>query len=203
MNVPEDLHRYSHATFHDGAHRQAPGDSTPWRDAASPFNKVKAWWIAPAAKGSIIAAWSVTMVIGSYCYALQQDAKSTYMLNNVLLRNLHQESLRADANEDRASELQQAVKSKIIKEEKMKIDHKSSLKQCSDSKEELRSGLVNYELELSRERARSDVVHDRNQLLVKELHQVRTDLHQAKKENTKLVDEVDRLRKIVRRLESN
>ena len=125
------------------------------------------------------------------------------MLNNVLLRNLHQESLRADANEDRASELQQAVKSKIIKEEKMKIDHKSSLKQCSDSKEELRSGLVNYELELSRERARSDVVHDRNQLLVKELHQVRTDLHQAKKENTKLVDEVDRLRKIVRRLESN
>lgn len=195
------MHRYSQSTFHEGAHRQAPGDSTPWRDTSSPFNKFKAWWMAPAAKGSIIAAWSITLVLGTYTYALQQDAKHTYMLNNVLLRNLHQESLRADANHDRVQELQLAVKGKVAKEEILKQDHKKSLKQCADKKEELLNGVQNFEMELSRERARSDLVHERNQNLVKELHSIRTELSTSQKDNKRLVEEVEKLRKAVRRLE--
>lgn len=149
----------------------------------------------------MIAAWGITLVLGTYCYSLQQDAKSTYMLNNVLLRNLHQESLRADASEERAKELQLAVKTRVAKDDQIKANYKSNLKQCSDSQEDLKNGLVNYELELAREKARTDIVQDRNQNLVKEMHLLRTELISVKKDNQTLVAEVDRLRKSVRRLE--
>jgi hypothetical protein len=202
LNVAPEMHRFSQSTFHEGTHRQAPGDSTPWRDVATPINRVKAWWVAPAAKGGMLAAWCITFVTATYTYSLQKDAKATYMLNNVLLRNLHQESLRADANQDRAAELQLAVKKKMIHDDKVKSDQKQSLKQCSDAKETLQNGLVNYELELSREKARSDIVHDRNQNLVKELHSIRTELNKTKKDNFRLTEEVEKLRKVVKRLES-
>ncbi|RNE97338.1 hypothetical protein TraAM80_09370 [Trypanosoma rangeli] len=100
-----DAHRYEQTTFHEGTHRQAPGDSTPWRDFSPPLNRFKGWWLAPAAKGSMIAAWCLTVVIGAYCFSIQQDAKGTYLLINVLLRTLHEEALRADANQERALEL--------------------------------------------------------------------------------------------------
>jgi hypothetical protein len=202
LNINPDMHRYSQSTFHEGAHRQAPGDSTPWRDAGAPYHRIKSWWLAPAAKGSMIAAWGITLILGTYCYSLQQDAKSTYMLNNVLLRNLHQESLRADASEERAKELQLAVKSRIAKDDQIKSNYKANLQNCADSQENLKKGLVNYELELSREKARTDIVQDRNQNLVRELHQIRTELSNVKKDNQTLVTEVDRLRKTVRRLEA-
>ncbi|CUI14434.1 membrane-associated protein, putative [Bodo saltans] len=196
------MHRYSQSTFHEGAHRQAPGDSTPWRDAGAPMHRIRAWWLAPAAKGSMIAAWGITLVLGTYCYSLQTDAKTTYMLNNVLLRNLHQESLRADASEDRARELQLAVKSRVAKDEQIKSNYKADLKNCAESQDDLKRGIVNYELELAREKARTDLVQERNQGLVKEMHAIRTELASVKKDNQTLVGEVDRLRKAVRRLES-
>ncbi len=202
MNINPDMHRYGQSTFHEGAHRQAPGDSTPWRDAGAPMHRIRSWWLAPAAKGSMIAAWGITLVLGTYCYSLQQDAKTTYMLNNVLLRNLHQESLRADASEGRAKELQLAVKTRVAKDDEIKSNIKANLKQCADSQTELKKGLVNYELELAREKARSDIIQDRNQDLVKAMHLIRTELTSVKKDNQTLVTEVDRLRKTLRRLES-
>lgn len=202
LNASPEIHRFSQSTFHEGSHRQAPGDSTPWRDVSTPYHKVKAWWLAPAAKGSIIAAWSIAVVIFTYAYSLQQDAKATYMLNNVLLRNLHQESLRADANQARADELQIAVKAKLVNEEQKKAGLKKSLEQCADSKAELQQGIVNYELELAKERSRSEIVHERNQALVAELINVRAELQRSKKDNTALTTEIDRLRKSIRRLES-
>lgn len=202
LNISPEVHRFSQSTFHEGSHRQAPGDSTPWRDVATPYHKLKAWWLAPAAKGSIIAAWSIAVVIFTYAYSLQQDAKATYMLNNVLLRNLHQESLRADANQTRADELQLAVKAKLVSEAEKKANLKKTLEQCADSKVELQQGIVNYELELAKEKARSEIAQERNQALVAELLNVRSELQRMKKDNTALVGEVEKLRKSIRRLET-
>ncbi|KEG14402.1 hypothetical protein DQ04_00491220 [Trypanosoma grayi] len=200
MGVQPDSHRYAQATFHDGTHRQAPGDSTPWRDAATPLNRIKGWWLAPAAKGSMIAAWCITIVLGTYCFSIQQDAKGTYLLNNVLLRTLHEEALRADANQERAAELQEFMKKRQEDQEKVNKSNMNVVKKYEEFSERLKNGLVNYELELSRERARADAVHDRNQELVSELLKVRQELVQVRKENKTLAIQLEKMQKISRNL---
>ena len=117
-------HRYSSATFHDGAHRQAPGDSTPWVDSSHPYNRIKAWFVAPAARGAIIGAWSLTCVMAAYSYSVAHDVQRVYSLNVLIMKNLHEETLRADANEEKVVELQRAIQSKIETERKMKGDHR-------------------------------------------------------------------------------
>lgn len=189
-----ELHRYAQATFHEGTHRQAPGDSTPWRDVSSPVNRFRGWWLAPAAKGSVIAAWCLTSVIGVYCFSIQQDAKGTYLLNNVLLRNLHEETRRADANEQRAAELHEAVRQHLSKEKDRKRSA-GKTPEFVDSSERTKTGLANYELELMRERTRADETHKRNQALVDELSKVRRELSQLKSDNRVLVEEVEKLRR--------
>lgn len=193
-----ELHRYAQATFHEGTHRQAPGDSTPWRDVSSPVNRFRGWWLAPAAKGSVIAAWCLTFVIGTYCFSIQQDAKGTYLLNNVLLRNLHEETQRADANQQRAAELQEAMQ-QHLSQEKDRKKSTAALRAFADSSEKMKAGLINYELELTRERTRAEEIHKRNQGLVDELVKVRQELAQAKNDNRILVEEVEKLRKYSRR----
>nr|CCC93211.1 unnamed protein product [Trypanosoma congolense IL3000] len=197
MIIPPESHRYSKATFHEGAHRQAPGDSTPWRDAASPLNRAKMWWIAPAAKGTMTAAWCMTAVIGAYCFSIQQDAKGTYLLNNVLLRTLHEEALRADANQERARDLQESVKRKHGEEE---CDEKFMTTRNQEVKKNYTSdgNVINYELEISRERARSDVVHDRNQQLASELHSVRQELAHVRRDYALAIREIEKLQKLVK-----
>lgn len=194
-----ELHRYAQATFHEGTHRQAPGDSTPWRDVSSPVNRFRAWWLAPAAKGGVIAAWCLTFVIGTYCFSIQQDAKGTYLLNNVLLRNLHEETQRADANQQRAAQFQEAMR-QHLSEEKDRKKSTQKLREYVDSSEKIKAGIVNYELELSRERIRADETHKRNQGLVEELIRVRRDLSQAQNDNRALVQEVEKLQKYARRV---
>ncbi|KPI85177.1 hypothetical protein ABL78_5765 [Leptomonas seymouri] len=194
-----ELHRYSQATFHEGTHRLAPGDSTPWRDVSSPINRLRAWWLAPAAKGSVIAAWCLTFVVGAYCFSIQQDAKGTYLLNNVLLRNLHEESQRANANEERASELQEAVR-QYLSEDASRKRNSSRLKEYADFSEGIKTGIVNYELELARERGRADAIQERNQDLVKELISARQEMAQVRKDNATLVGEVEKLRLLMRRI---
>ncbi|KPA86098.1 putative mitochondrial hypothetical protein [Leptomonas pyrrhocoris] len=198
QGIQPELHRYSQATFHEGTHRQAPGDSTPWRDVSSPINRFRAWWLAPAAKGSVIAAWCLTFVVGAYCFSIQQDAKGTYLLNNVLLRNLHEESQRANANEERAGELQEAIRQYLSRETGRK-SNLSKLNEYVTSSEELKSGIVNYELELARERGRADALHERNQDLVKELMSVRQEIAQIRKDNATLVGEVETLQRLLKR----
>nr|CCC50914.1 conserved hypothetical protein [Trypanosoma vivax Y486] len=189
-----ESHRYAKATFHEGVHRQAPGDSTPWRDVASPINRIKMWWLTPAAKGSMTAAWCMAIITGAYCFSIQQDTKETYLLNNVLMRALHDETLRANANEERVGELQEAVRKHVGK-----LEMKKSCK-FVDSKNEsvgaAAQGHINHEIELVRERMRADVVHERNQQLVNELHKVRLALAQVNKENIQLRGEVERLQKL-------
>jgi hypothetical protein len=199
QGIQPELHRYSQATFHEGTHRQAPGDSTPWRDVSSPINRFRAWWLAPAAKGSVIAAWCLTIVVGAYCFSIQQDAKGTYLLNNVLLRNLHEESQRANANEERANELQEAIK-QYLAEESSRKRSSSKLKEYASSSDEIRAGIVNYELELARERGRADATHERNKDLVKELMSVRQELAQVRKDNATLVGEVEKLQRLLKRI---
>ncbi|CAD2216882.1 hypothetical protein AGDE_12107 [Angomonas deanei] len=189
-----DMHRYAQATFHEGTHRMAPGDSSPWRDASSPVNRIKGWWLAPAAKGSVIAAWCVTFVLGTYCFSIQQDAKGTYLLNNVLLRNLHEESQRADANQQRAAELQEAMKQHLSQHEKNKKTN-DKIKEYKSSLEEVKAGIVNYELELAREKLRADTNHERSQNLVNELIAVRQQIAALQKDNKILTQEIERLRK--------
>ncbi|ORC92310.1 uncharacterized protein TM35_000045240 [Trypanosoma theileri] len=196
LNVLPDAHRYAQATFHEGTHRQAPGDSTPWRDVSSPLNRIKVWWLAPAAKGSMIAAWCITLVLGAYCFSIQQDAKGTYLLNNVLLRNLHEETLRADANQERAKDLQKTLKTQLEEEAELRKGKLRVVKQYEEFSDNMKKGLVNYELELSRERARADVVHERNQALVDELIKVRQELSLVKKENVALTTELQKLQKL-------
>ncbi|RNE96791.1 uncharacterized protein Tco025E_09659 [Trypanosoma conorhini] len=198
MGVQSDAHRYAQATFHEGAHRQAPGDSTPWRDVSSPLNRLKGWWLAPAAKGSMIAAWCLTVVLGSYCFFIQQDAKGTYLLNNVLLRTLHEETLRADANQERASQLKESMKKHLLQEERQSKENRQFVKGFEEYSETMKKGLINYELELSRESARADAVHARNQELVTELLNVRQELSRAKKENKDLLAELAKLQKLQR-----
>ncbi|EPY30170.1 hypothetical protein AGDE_09578 [Angomonas deanei] len=188
------MHRYAQATFHEGTHRMAPGDSSPWRDASSPVNRIKGWWLAPAAKGSVIAAWCVTFVLGTYCFSIQQDAKGTYLLNNVLLRNLHEESQRADANQQRAAELQEAMKQHLSQHEKNKKTN-DKIKEYKSSLEEVKAGIVNYELELAREKLRADTNHERSQNLVNELIAVRQQIAALQKDNKILTQEIERLRK--------
>lgn len=171
-------HRYTHATFHDGTHRQAPGDSTPWRDVSSPINYFKAWWLAPAAKGSIVAAWSICIVLGVYCGALQQDAKRTYLINTVLLRDLHSETLRADSNAERLSQYESAAVQSFKEEEKGGKRKKSTV------------SVTNYEAELCRERARSELVHERNEALVAELAKERKISSALLIEKKQLTDEL-------------
>lgn len=198
QGIQPELHRYSQATFHEGSHRQAPGDSTPWRDVSSPINRFRGWWLAPAAKGSVIAAWCLTFVVGAYCFSIQQDAKGTYLLNNVLLRNLHEESQRANANEERAEELQEVVR-QYLAEESNRKRNSSKLKEYVNSSDEIRAGIVNYELELARERGRADATHKRNQDLVKELLTVRQEVAQVRKDNATLVGEVEKLQRLLKR----
>lgn len=193
-----DLHRYSQATFHDGTHRQAPGDSTPWRDVSSPVNRLRAWWLAPAAKGSVIAAWCLTCVVGAYCFSIQQDAKGTYLLNNVLLRNLHEESQRADANQERAGELQEAMRQYLAQESDRKKSA-AKLAEFAQSSEKMKAGIVNYELELVRERNRADATHQRNQELVKELITVRQAMAEVQKDNATLVSELEKMQRLLKR----
>ncbi|AYU82976.1 hypothetical protein conserved [Leishmania donovani] len=198
QGIQPELHRYSHATFHEGTHRQAPGDSTPWRDVSSPVNRFRAWWLAPAAKGSVIAAWCLTCVIGAYCFSIQQDAKGTYLLNNVLLRNLHEESQRANANEGRAGELQEAMR-QYLSEEKSRKRSAAKLEEYVASSEKMKAGIVNYELELVRERGRADAAHERNQQLLRELMSVRREMAQVQKDNATLVMEVEKLQRLLKR----
>lgn len=199
QGIQPELHRYSQSTFHEGTHRQAPGDSTPWRDISSPVNRFRGWWLAPAAKGSVIAAWCLTFVIGTYCFSIQQDAKGTYLLNNVLLRNLHEESQRADANAERASELQEAMRQYLADENERKRSS-AALKEYVSSSERVKTGLVNYELELSRERARGNATHERNQELVKELLALRQELAQVKRDNGVLVSELEKYQRASQRV---
>lgn len=198
QGLQPELHRYSQATFHEGTHRQAPGDSTPWRDVSSPVNRFRAWWLAPAAKGSVIAAWCLTIVVGGYCFSIQQDAKGTYLLNNVLLRNLHEESQRANANEERAGELQEAIR-QYLSEETNRKRNSSKLQEFAKSSDEIKAGIVNYELELARERGRADAIHERNQDLVKELTAVRQEMAQVRRDNATLVGEVEKLQRLLKR----
>ncbi|EAN92854.1 hypothetical protein C3747_1g827 [Trypanosoma cruzi] len=200
MGGQPDVHRYAQATFHEGTHRQAPGDSTPWRDVSSPLNRLRGWWLAPAAKGSMIAAWSVTLVLGAYCFFIQQDAKGTYLLNNVLLRTLHEETLRADANQERASELRELMKKRNVQEEIRNEEHLKAVKGFEEYDKTMKKGIINHELELSRERARADAVHERNRELVSELLGVRQELTRVKKENKTLSAELANLQKISRSL---
>ncbi|KAI5689248.1 hypothetical protein MNV84_07395 [Leishmania braziliensis] len=198
QGIQPELHRYSHATFHEGTHRQAPGDSTPWRDVSSPVNRFRAWWLAPAAKGSVIAAWSLTCVIGAYCFSIQQDAKGTYLLNNVLLRNLHEESQRASANEERAGALQEAMR-QYLAEETSRKQNTANLAEYVASSKKMKAGIVNYELELVRERGRADATHERNQKLVKELLAARQEVARVQKDNATLVGEVEKLQRLLKR----
>ncbi|KAG5492586.1 hypothetical protein JKF63_01165 [Porcisia hertigi] len=198
QGIQPELHRYAQATFHEGTHRQAPGDSTPWRDVSSPVNRLRAWWLAPAAKGSVIAAWSLTCVVGAYCFSIQQDAKGTYLLNNVLLRNLHEESQRANANEERSRELQEAMR-QYLSEETTRKRSTAKLEEYAASSEKMKAGIVNYELELARERARADATHGRNQQLVGELISLRQQMLQVQKDNNTLVGEVEKLQRLLKR----
>ena len=232
QHVHPEAGRYSQATFHDGAHRQAPGDSTPWRDTTNPLLKLRTWWMAPAAKGSIIAAWSCSIVVFSYCWSLQIDAKGTYAMNNILLRNLHQEAVRADAAEERAKSMQlllaeaqaAAAEANKLAGPNAALGKKSggsgggllglfgSKKDASTSSgpstpaavesdtasegKEVKEGartvldstnsMVNYELELTRERVRSAEVHARNQQLVEELGKLRTEVYALQKDKREL-----------------
>lgn len=177
-----ELHRYSQSTFHEGTHRQAPGDSTPWRDISSPINRLRAWWLAPAAKGSFLSAWCLAVVIGAYCIALQQDAKRTYILNSAILRNLHEETLRADANQERADHfsrvLKHLYKTGNIKDSTLKkLDVSSSATSCE---------AIDYETELCRERARAELIQERNDALVQELFNERQAFLKVQRENNLL-----------------
>ncbi|CBH14851.1 hypothetical protein, conserved [Trypanosoma brucei gambiense DAL972] len=193
MIVPPESHRYAKATFHEGVHRQAPGDSTPWRDVASPLNRFKMWWLAPAAKGTMTAAWCMTIVMGAYCFSIQQDAKGTYLLNNVLLRTLHEEAMRADANQERANELQEYLKQRL---EKLEAGGKAASRNMGG--DAVKEGLINHELEISRERVRSDTIHQRNQQLVDELLKVRQELAVTRKKHSAALSEIDKLQKLLK-----
>ena len=185
--------RFSQSTFHDGVHRQAPGDSTPWKDTSTPLLRLRAWWMAPASKGSIIAAWTSTFLVSSYCYTLQVDARGTYLMNNTLLGNLHHEVIRADASEERVQGLQGVIKEKEAQKKDMSKSHSKSIAQCNDSKEELRSGLNNYETELARERARGELTRERNAQLVQEMNTLRIELYQLRKQKAVLEESVVRM----------
>lgn len=194
-----ELHRYAQATFHEGTHRQAPGDSTPWRDVSSPLNRIRGWWLAPAAKGSMLAAWCITLVLGTYCYSIQQDAKGTYLLNNALLRNLHSETQRADANEVRANQLEKSIEAFVSKEKERK-GTMQSLKSYITGSEKLKEGLVNYDLEVTRQRMRADEEHHRNEELLKELAKLRRENAALLKDNKTLATEINRVKQEEMRL---
>lgn len=187
QGIQPELHRYSQSTFHDGTHRQAPGDSTPWRDTSSPINRIRGWWMAPAAKGSVTAAWCFVIVIGAYCISLQQDAKRTYLLNTSILRELHEETLRADVNSERTERLAGVVKH-LYKMGKLKDKKYSELKDFESG----RPSIIDYETELCKERARSESLYERNQLLTKELSELRMQNLRLSAEKERLLVEVQK-----------
>lgn len=189
QGIQPELHRYAQSTFHDGTHRQAPGDSTPWRDTSSPISRIRAWWLAPAAKGSVMAAWCMAIILGAYCVTLQQDAKRTYLLNSVILRNLHEETLRADANKERVDQFSRVIKH-LYKIGKLKENTFKDLETSDISSSNSKS--IDYETELCKERARSELVHERNQALVKELFNERQTNMKLSKENQRLAAELER-----------
>lgn len=169
QGLQPELHRYAQSTFHEGTHRQAPGDSTPWKDVSSPISRLRAWWLAPAAKGSFLSAWCLAIVISIYCVVLQQDAKRTYILNSTLLRNLHEETLRADANQERVNHFSRVIKN-LYKLGKIKNDTFKEVHGCEAS---AFSQVVDYETELCREQARAELLQERNDSLVQELYNER------------------------------
>lgn len=201
----QELHRYAQATFHEGSHRQAPGDSTPWRDVSSPINRFRGWWLAPTAKGSILAAWTVTLVLGAYCFSLQQDANGTYLLNNVLLRSLHEEARRADANAQRVKELQAVVQQQLSSPTKARggwfrwySTATSTSHTAVNAPTSSGTAVTNHELEIVRERTRAEQMGERNTRLVAALIAVRGELGQAQKCSEALQKDVENLRQVIR-----
>jgi hypothetical protein len=166
-----------------------------------PINRIKRWWFTPAAKGSLIVSWAVTASLGVYCIQISYDAKLNYRANSFLVRHLHSESRRADMEEERSSELYKAVVETVNKEASATVAHKKSLQACTETKDELQGTVVNFSGELSRERARNDLLHKRNQGLVTELIGVRSDLAEARKEKKLLQEELVKLRKIVQKFD--
>ena len=108
------------------------------------------------------------------------------MLNTILLRNLHQETLRADANEQRLKELEEITNAQAKLEIGMKDAHGNEISQRDTVNKDLKKGIINYELERNREQMRSKVIHERNQLLVTEMADLRAEVNVLRKENETL-----------------
>ncbi|EPY41320.1 hypothetical protein AGDE_02605 [Angomonas deanei] len=85
------------------------------------------------------------------------------------------------------------MKQHLSQHEKIKTNDK--IKEYKSSLEEVKAGIVNYELELAREKLRADTNHERSQNLVNELIAVRQQIAALQKDNKILTQEIERLRK--------
>lgn len=178
-----DINRYSNVTFASGVHRESPLQTKVYDSPTRPLERLKHFWFTPTARGTLLASWTFTGVIALYCFAMEQENRATYMLNTVLLRNLHQETLRADASEQRLKQLEGVVELQARNEVQLKQTLDTEVTQISEINKDLKRGIVNYELERNRERARAKIIHERNQQLVKEMADLRAESSSLKKEN--------------------
>lgn len=123
-----------------------------------------------------MAGWAIAIILGAYCVSLHQDAKRTYLLNSVILRNLHEETLRADANGERLKHSTDVIKH-LYKTNPQKLKVKS----------DANSPIADYEVELAKRNAESELTHERNKALVEELFRQR-------QKNLLLEQEIKKLR---------
>ncbi|TPP46374.1 hypothetical protein CGC20_0160 [Leishmania donovani] len=86
-----------------------------------------------------------------------------------------------------------------LSEEKSRKRSAAKLEEYVASSEKMKAGIVNYELELVRERGRADAAHERNQQLLRELMSVRREMAQVQKDNATLVMEVEKLQRLLKR----
>ena len=206
-HVDPELSKYYHATFADGTHRVSPNpESKAWQDRKSPIRRFWQWYAQPVYKGTMLAAWCVTGLLAYYCACVADDAKSTYMVNTAIQRTLHLESIKAQEAVERYEELKRAYQAP-----QTDVGNKKDAKSASTSSNDVdrrearredgtRGSVVNYELELARERQRADEVNARNKNLVMEMIKLRNDLREAVKQKQQLEEEVKKLGKLVKSL---
>jgi hypothetical protein len=192
-NVEPELSKYYNATFSEGVHRQAPRmEDKAWQDRKSPVKRFWDWYAKPVYRGSVMIAYAICGVTLYYCTCLNDDAKSTYTVNTALQRTLQLESMKALEAQERLEELQ---KSMLAQEGKDDKDRRDLRRQQTE-----KSQVVNFQLELAREREKGKELFERNNNLVSELVTTRNELRDAVARTRELETEVKKLTAYTQRL---
>jgi hypothetical protein len=194
-----EMHRFAEGTFKDGAHRNAPNKAhQAWSDVRSPLARIKMWAVIPQTTLSVAIAWSSSLVLFYYSFCLGMDARSTYLANNCLQRELHVSTAQAVSLEKRLNATQTELDG--LRSGGKGAGGASVAMQQSSSTD---AGLTNYEYELRTERSRNKHLVERNSHLVGELDVCRAEMRSTSGDLFKANGELAKMRVLLKKLAPN